>query len=253
MQNQIKINLDQNQYEDQEFSRPPSKRGGGTLKILIFVFVLLAGFAAWKFYDMKIKKSPAEKEVVSQEKEQAQKQAAQVNQAQALRKEFEEKLPKLKEEIKKDPENLTILSDLAVAQYATGDTSGAQESYLKILEKEKNIPFVHNNLANIYRDQGDYTKAEEEYLAAINLDPRYTISYINLGSIFEYIQKDNQKAISIYEAGIEANPDYIDFYNLLGKLYAKSGNKIKAEEYFQKSLEIQEDNPAAKQGLEDLK
>jgi len=173
--------------------------------------------------------------------------------AQELREKLQKELPELQKKALENPEDANLQQNLAIAQYATGDKKKAEESYKKSISLNEKNHVAHNNLGNVYRDLGKYQDAEREYLEAKKQNSKYAVAYLNLGGLYEYYLKDNQKAIDIYLEGIKENPAYFDFYNILANLYNKIGDKEKAKEYYEMSLEINNDNPAAKRGLEQLK
>jgi len=171
------------------------------------------------------------------------------NESNQLKEKFLKDLPDLEKQVFENPNDSQAAMKLGVAKYATGDIEGAKQAYEKTITLNKEDAVAHNNLGNVYRDMGDYDKAIEEYLKAIGIEKKLTTPYLNLGSVYQYILNKPEKAIDIYKKGIEANPDYVDLYNLLAGVYEKQGDTEKAKEYYQKSLEIKADNPAAQNGL----
>lgn len=161
---------------------------------------------------------------------------------------YQEQLPQLKE--KAGNGSSVDLQNYAIAQYATGDVAGAEQTYRKQIEKGGENAMVHNNLANSLRDQKKYDEAVEEYKKAISQSPQTLTYYANLGGLYQYNLKDADRAVEIYLQGIEKNPDYVDLYVLVALVYEQKDDNEKAAEYFEKALELQESNGAAKAGLE---
>ncbi|MCZ8485297.1 tetratricopeptide repeat protein [Vibrio lentus] len=58
------------------------------------------------------------------------------------------------------------------------------------------------NLGNIYRDLGQYDKAIEFYLGAIDIEPYFENSYANLADL--YRAQGNEAALSTLKQGIQA-------------------------------------------------
>ena len=169
-----------------------------------------------------------------------------------LAQQYANSLPALQKMVDKDPNNPTLLQELGVAKYATGDIQGAQAAYARGVVLDSGNAVFHNNLANTYRDLGDYAKAESEYRQAMLLDPKLTTPYLNLASIYQYILGKPDTSITIYEQGIKNNPDYVDFYNAEALVYEQEGLKTKAIQYFNKALTIQAGNPTATAGIKRL-
>jgi len=175
-----------------------------------------------------------------------------VNEANKMKQKFVDQLPGLEKLAKENPQDASISQQLGVAKYATGDIEGAKQAYETAINIEQDNAVSHNNLGNVYRDMGDFENAEKEYLKAIELDKRFTKSYLNLGSVYTLILNKQEKAINIYEIGIEYNPEYVDLYNNLAHTYEKMGDIENAKKYYSQSLQIKEDNPAATRALERL-
>jgi len=171
------------------------------------------------------------------------------NESNQIKEKFLKDLPDLERQVLENPNDAQAAMKLGVAKYATGDVEGAREAYEQTININKEDSVAHNNLGNVYRDMGNYDKAIEEYLKAIEIEKKLTTPYLNLGSIYQYILSKPEKAIGIYKQGIEANPDYVDLYNLLAGVYEKQGDLDNAKKYYEESLSIKADNPAAQNGL----
>lgn len=179
-------------------------------------------------------------------------QAIQQSPQNKLRQQFADQLPDLQKQVEKDPNNPALQQQLGVAKYATNDLQGAKEAYEKGVGLENDNAIMHNNLGNVYRDLGDYTKAEAEYRRAMELNAKLTTPYSNLASIYQYNLGKPDTALAIYESGIKSVPEYIDFYNSIALLYEQQGLKDKAIDAFKRALKIQPSNKAAQAGLERL-
>lgn len=169
-----------------------------------------------------------------------------------LRQQFADQLPDLQKQVEKDPNNSNLQQQLGVAKYATNDLQGAKEAYEKGVALSNDNAILHNNLGNVYRDLGDYTKAEAEYRRAMELNSKLTTPYSNLASIYQYNLGKPDTALAIYESGIKSVPEYIDFYNSIALLYEQQGLKDKAIDAFKRALKVQPSNQAAQSGLERL-
>lgn len=144
------------------------------------------------------------------------------------------------------------LQNYGIALYATGDLAKAEEIYRKQLSVDGENAVAHNNLANTLRDEKKFEEAAAAYERAIKFSPQAANPYMNLASLYQYSLKDIDKAIKVYERGMESNPKVVDFPNLIGLAYEQKEDSKKAEEFFKKALVIQSDNQTAKAGLERL-
>jgi Flp pilus assembly protein TadD len=97
--------------------------------------------------------------------------------------EYAASLPELQKAVEANPTDLVALQTLAVAQYNSGKLDEAAATYLKMLEV-KDDPTVHNNYANVLRDQKKLDEATAQYLKAIDGDAALTAAYINLAAIY---------------------------------------------------------------------
>ena len=63
-----------------------------------------------------------------------------------------------------------------------------------------------NRLANLYIAQGDFEKTEQSYLTAMNVDPYFESSYINLADLYRQFHQVG-KAEKLYQLAISNIPD----------------------------------------------
>jgi Flp pilus assembly protein TadD len=114
--------------------------------------------------------------------------------------EYESDLVGLQDKAKASPSDLTVLQDLAIAQYQTQRYDEAIATYQQMI-KIKNEPVYHNNLGNVLRDAGREADATKEYQAAIAADPTLVVAYVNLGSL-QFSQDDVAGGSKTLEEGI---------------------------------------------------
>jgi len=104
--------------------------------------------------------------------------------------------------------------------------------YNQILENSRSHR-VYNNLGNAYSDIGEYKKAEEMYLEAINFDPSFPQpeAYNNLGLAF-YRQGQYDKAIPYFEKALKVKSNFIPSIINLADAYFRKKDWEGAREYF---------------------
>ena len=71
--------------------------------------------------------------------------------------------------------------------------------------------------------QKSYQEALDFYQKALELNPDYSRSHLNLGVIYEK-KGDTESAIREYIAALKGNPDYLTVYYNLGELFEREGN-----------------------------
>ena len=67
-----------------------------------------------------------------------------------------------------------------------------------IIKLDSDYAMVYNNVGYIYYDQGNYTKAIQNYKKAIELDPDFTYAYNNLGNAY-YDKGETDQALIYYK------------------------------------------------------
>jgi len=103
---------------------------------------------------------------------------------------------------------------------------------------------AHYALGVMYADKGDMVKAEEEYQAALSLNPAVTDAYVNLGSIYGD-RGDHQKALEYYQTALRMGADSAFVFYNLGIEYQNRGLPDQAKENYERSLAMRDDNAKA--------
>lgn len=128
--------------------------------------------------------------------------------------------------------------------YTTASSSAAWKNditlFKKIIEKSPDAAFAHNNLGNVYADQGRLDEAIKEYLTALKIKPYYASVHNNLGTA--YYEKGNvDMAIKEYMMALKIKPDYADAHNNLGAAYYEQGKIDEAIKEYLASLKVRSD------------
>ena len=199
------------------------------LTVVIILLVATGGFLTWKFKQKKATETQSPKDLVSQ---------------------YRNQLDELKE--KAEGGKAQDIQNYAVAQYATGDAQGAEQTYRRQIENDGDSAMVRNNLGNALRDQKKFDEAIGEYKEAINKDKSLISAYLNMGSVYQYSLQDPAKAIDVYKQGIENNPKIADLHIFLAQAYEQTKDTEAAKSTYKAVLEIQSENAAAKAGLKRL-
>jgi O-antigen ligase/cytochrome c-type biogenesis protein CcmH/NrfG len=177
---------------------------------------------------------------------------AEVYYFQGLKDTFEEEykraLPKLEYALELDPHNGRILHTLGDVCYNLGDWGRAIE-FSRLAVKYRMDKRTFRNLGLFYLAASLYKEAEDNFIYAIYLDPKYSEAYQNLGQLY-YLKEgkgDLDRAINIWNKGLEMNANYSNNYVLyynLGLAYNKKGLAEEALINFNKVLELTlEENP----------
>jgi Flp pilus assembly protein TadD len=133
-----------------------------------------------------------------------------------------------------------------------GEFDKAIEEFLKAIELNPNMTSAMNNLAICYSRLGRYPEAEATYLRAIELNPQSAYAMNNLAVM--YMEAGRFDSARTYgEMAIATEPNYANAYLTLGAIQANSGDLEGAEKYFMKVLQIEPENRSAKENLGRLK
>ena len=193
---------------------------------------------------------------------------------------------------KKSPADLKVLHNLSHYYLEEKRYQQALVPLLRLSRSEAGNfyrAFAHSNLGSIYTQNGNSSKAEKEFLKAIELEPSLPLGHLNLGTFYASRGKFQQARIELLRAQkrymsnnwgysmpkdldlslarvnwelnsiSEAKRHALQFLNkipassdgllLLGKIYQKEGNNALAEKTY---LEIQEGGLASAKAYNNL-
>lgn len=92
-----------------------------------------------------------------------------------------------------------------------------KQKILKIIEKKPQSYIAHQKLAEYYKENKEYEKAENEYYRLVNLKPKEYSNYCILAQMLEKNNK-NEEAIEILQQVLTMKPDYYEGSLLLGNI-----------------------------------
>lgn len=100
------------------------------------------------------------------------------------------------------------------------------------LEKDPNDLKALTDLANMYYDSGQYSKAIEFYERATKVAPNDINILTDLGTSY-FNTEQNEKAIEMYKKAIEKDPKHINAKFNLGYVYKTINKKDLAKKYWE--------------------
>jgi S1-C subfamily serine protease len=65
---------------------------------------------------------------------------------------------------------------------------------------------AHNNLGEVYRRMKETKKAEQAYLKALEVNPKYADAHFNIGTFYDSVLRNSQKAALHYKRYLELKP-----------------------------------------------
>jgi tetratricopeptide (TPR) repeat protein len=107
-----------------------------------------------------------------------------------------------------------------------------------VIEKEpRRVPVAYYNRGVVYHENGNLTKAVEDYTAAIALSPGYTHAFNNRGIAYDQLGQ-HDSAIKDFSMAISLKPDYVEAYANRGVGYRGMGLYDMALNDFNKAIDI---------------
>lgn len=118
-----------------------------------------------------------------------------------------------------------------------GRLKDAISAHEKALELDPGLMQAHVNLIILYGRAGDFRKAEEQYQAALRLNPnKYPDTYYNYGVL---LMKEGKfdRAQEALDNALTINPSYAEAHNDMGYLLERQGKLDEAAFEYQKAVE----------------
>lgn len=139
--------------------------------------------------------------------------------------------------------------------YKQGNLITAAEFYKKALYYNKNLVNASYNLANCYYRLDNFEKAVEHYEAGLaplkealeqkqKISEHHAKAFYNLGNIYSN-QNSPQKAIDSFRAALTINPHFNAAAMKLAQSYYELGETASANEWYVKSLDMDEPDYSA--------
>jgi tetratricopeptide (TPR) repeat protein len=144
---------------------------------------------------------------------------------------LESSVPRLK------PDALEPYMELALAQLSRNRTKEALDTMRLAHERFPNHPIVHHNLALALAATGDATGAVESFQNAIKHGGTMPETQYGLATLLARM-RDTESAVQHYRRALELDPDYAAAHFNLGNLLARAGRMADALDHFQSAANI---------------
>jgi len=137
--------------------------------------------------------------------------------------------------------------------FNSGKMAEARASLEKAYQKKKDSIEIALNLARVYNALAEYTKIESILLPFLSgpQPPKYE-AYLIMGRAYQNLG-NLDKAIDVFDKAISHYGLNMDLLNHIGECYFKLGKKKEALVAWEKSLEINPDQPQIRKNVETLK
>ena len=136
----------------------------------------------------------------------------------------------------KKPDHINTQNNLAVIYFQTSESTKAMELFEKVLHIEPNNMMAIENLGMVYNDLGEYEKAIACHERQIKIDPNHSVAHNNLGTVYKLMGKF-EIAKDCYKKAINLKPNFEAAHNNLGVLLGTLKEDEKALGHFKKALE----------------
>lgn len=154
--------------------------------------------------------------------------------------------------VKANPKDPAAHVSLGFAYQQTGKLKEAEKEYLIALKlDEKNIGALYN-LGLIYNVQKKLDEAISRFEEIVEQDPAHALTWYQMGTI-RMKQENHKEAIVCFQNALQAEPAYANIHYELGAAYEKLGEKDKARQEYDITLQFLPNHREAKKGLERLK
>jgi tetratricopeptide (TPR) repeat protein len=134
----------------------------------------------------------------------------------------------------------------------SGDMEGASRILQRLVNLHPGFGLAHNDLAVLNYRMGDKEQALSHYEAAVRLEPENIIFQKNLGDFYYVEQKRVKDALEVYVKVLEIEPEDIETLLALGNICRETQQNEDAVVFFERVLEIEPWNQAARVGLDAL-
>jgi tetratricopeptide (TPR) repeat protein len=145
---------------------------------------------------------------------------------------------------KEEPSTWFEYFEAGYQAYENKDFTTAEKNYKKVIELNPKNTGAYINLGlALAKDTNRLAEAEEMFHKAIEINPNYTNAYNNLGTLLAKDTNRLAEAEEMFHKAIEIDTDYANAYNNFGILLAKDTNRLaEAEDMYHKAIEIDPDN-----------
>lgn len=124
------------------------------------------------------------------------------------------------------PNDPDIQKELGIAYYVSRQYQKALDAMKPLSERPDADEQVYQITALIYRGQQNFKEAEKVYKLALKKFPKSGVLYSEYGELTEMMEPGLGKGITLWEKGIETEPEYPGNYYQAAKYYLSSGTGI---------------------------
>jgi tetratricopeptide (TPR) repeat protein len=145
-----------------------------------------------------------------------------------------------KNEVKLTANDYFLLAD---SEFTGANYTLAETYFNKAIELSPKFSLAYNNLGNLlFRDTNRWDEAEFYYIKAINMNPNYKYAHYNLGGLY-YRQGNLEAAINNFEISVNLDNYYVTPKIGLASIYKRKGNLAVSNAYlFEAEMIVEKDD-----------
>ena len=154
---------------------------------------------------------------------------------------FNDLINEAKRFVKEDNKNFIIWNILGAAYKILNDLNHAHKAFEKSIEIEPKFSDPYNNLGIIFFEQGKLIKALELFETAIKLKPNYIDAYSNMGLVLKDMSLFD-KALKTLKKGLTFDNKNKQIFFNIGIVYQEIKDLENAEIFFNQAIELDPKN-----------
>ncbi len=155
-----------------------------------------------------------------------------------FRRDYKTIISTTKEAIKKYPKTAIFYNLLGLAFSNIGKLEEARIVLEKGYQINSTDLAIINNLANVYKNSHETTRAEELYKKSIKIDKNYLNAYVNYGNLKRDLNRFSE-SINLYETALKLNKNIPSVNYSIAMSYQSLGDFEKSDFFAKKALEIE--------------
>lgn len=154
---------------------------------------------------------------------------------------YDQALEQFNTALAQSPDDADLLAEWASPIRPWATRRRPKEAFNKIAQEAASDPAkiaqALTKLGNTYRDRGDLAVAEERYQQALDTDPSYLGTYLQLAFLYQQQDKADE-ALAIYQRAVEVAPTDAELRFKLGQAYRAADKLDLAAEQFTQAVAL---------------
>lgn len=153
---------------------------------------------------------------------------------------YNQAIEEYKAAIQADERMAEAYSNLATIYASQKNFTKASDAFTKALSLAPDKPTTLNAFAAMLYQRKKVDEAKEKWKRAVEVDPRFSAAYYNLGNALES-ESDTRGAIALYLKAIDSDPGRGDAYFRIGSILHKDKHPAQAHVFLTRAIELAPD------------